>query len=117
MNPDEVKAALDKKAGSAPAKKLAPKAPPKLMKKADPAGAPRVSGGNPFDGAREEMLEQMGGEMNPGTEISINGEPVTDPMQIAEVVVNNPEIMAAVQSLMQGGNASEQPMMGEDDDM
>ncbi|MGV8142970.1 MAG: hypothetical protein ACP5NS_05055 [Candidatus Pacearchaeota archaeon] len=110
MNPEDVKAEMMRK-GAPAMKKPAPKAPPKLMKKESPADAPRVSGGNPFEGAREEMMEQMGGEMNQGPEITINGEPVSDPMQIAEFVSQNPEIMAALAQIA-GEGVPQAPQAG-----
>lgn len=115
MNPEDVKAELEKKAAPV-VKKPAPKAPPKLTKKPENKGPMKLMGGNPFDGATEMMMDQMGGEMNQGLDVMINGEPANDPQVIAEFVVSNPDVLAAVESLIGQPKGSTEDLE-EDDDM
>lgn len=95
------------KKGGTPAptqKPVASKAPPRL-KPSPEQGPMKVMAGNPFDGAQEEMMAQMGGSMpqSQGPDVVVNGEPLTSPEQIAEFVMNTPEILQAVQAMMASG--------------
>lgn len=95
MTKEDLMAEMNK-GGSTPAPaKPSPKAPPKLKQKPQ-AQEMKVMGGNPFDGAREMMMDQMGGEMNQGLDVVVNGEPMSSPDQIADFVVNTPELLDAV---------------------
>lgn len=113
MNQEDLKAELQKKSAPVPVKKGIQK--PQLIKKPENKGPMKVMSGNPFDGANEMMMDQMGGEMNQGLDVMVNGEPMNDPQQVAEFVVNTPEVLNAVKTLLGGSEIKENEDENEND--